>query len=74
VAAKEIAVKSYVGKRRAEEREQLDTLVHGGKQNARKLTRIRILLRADAAAEAKLITLASRASDFSDRYASKYYL
>jgi hypothetical protein len=32
----------------AEERERLDTLIHGGKHAARKLTRARILLKADA--------------------------
>jgi hypothetical protein len=48
VAGKEIAVKKYVVKLSAEEREQLETLIHSGKHSARKLTRARILLKADA--------------------------
>lgn len=47
MAAKEIAVKKYVVKLSAEERAQLDTLIRGGKHPARKLTRARILLKAD---------------------------
>ena len=49
MAAKEIAVKKYVVKLSAEERERLDTLIQSGKHPARKLTRARILLKADAA-------------------------
>ena len=45
--AKEIAVKKYVVKFSTEERERLDTLIRGGKHPARKLTRARILLKAD---------------------------
>lgn len=48
MATKEIAVKKYVVKLSAEERERLDTLIHSGKHPARKLTRARILLKADA--------------------------
>jgi hypothetical protein len=44
---KEIAVKKYVVKLSAEERGQLDTLIRSGKHPARKLTRARILLKAD---------------------------
>jgi transposase len=47
VAAKEIAVKKYVVKLSAAEREQLDSLIRSGKHPARKLTRARILLKAD---------------------------
>jgi transposase len=45
---KEIAVKKYVVKLSVEERERLDTLIRSGKHPARKLTRARILLKADA--------------------------
>jgi hypothetical protein len=48
VAAKEIAVKKYVVKLSAEERERVNALIQSGKQPARKLTRARILLKADA--------------------------
>jgi Homeodomain-like domain len=48
VAAKEIAVKKYVVKFSVEERERLETLIRSGKHPARKLTRARILLKADA--------------------------
>jgi poly-gamma-glutamate capsule biosynthesis protein CapA/YwtB (metallophosphatase superfamily) len=48
VAAKEIAVKKYVVKLSAEEREHLDTMIHTGKHPARQLTKARILLKADA--------------------------
>jgi transposase len=48
VAAKEIAVKKYVVRLSAEERERLETLVRSGKHSARTLTRARILLKADA--------------------------
>jgi hypothetical protein len=48
VAAKEIAVKKYVVKLSAEERERLNALIQSGKHPARKLTRARILLKADA--------------------------
>ena len=48
MAAKEIAVKKYVVKLTAEERERLDTLIRGGKHSAQKLTKARILLKADA--------------------------
>ena len=45
--AREIAVKKYVVKLSPEERERLDTLIGRGKHAARKLTRARILLKAD---------------------------
>jgi hypothetical protein len=45
---KEIAVKKYVVELSVEERERLETLIRGGKHPARKLTRARILLKADA--------------------------
>jgi hypothetical protein len=48
VIAKEIAVKKYVVKLSPEERERLDSLIRSGKHAARKLTRARILLKADA--------------------------
>jgi hypothetical protein len=48
VAEKEIAVKKYVVRLSDEEREQLITLIHGGKHAARKLLKARILLKADA--------------------------
>jgi transposase len=47
VGAKEIAVKKYVVKLSAEERERLGNLIRSGKHPARKLTRARILLKAD---------------------------
>ena len=49
MAAKEIAVKKYVVKLSAAEREQLDSLIHTGKHPAQKLMKARILLKADAA-------------------------
>jgi hypothetical protein len=48
VSAKEIAVKKYVVKLSTEERERLHSLIRGGTHPARKLTRARILLKADA--------------------------
>jgi poly-gamma-glutamate capsule biosynthesis protein CapA/YwtB (metallophosphatase superfamily) len=48
VAGKQVAVKKYVVKLSAEERERLTALLRGGKHPARKLTRARILLKADA--------------------------
>jgi hypothetical protein len=47
VAGKEIAVKKYVVKLGAEERERLEALVRAGKSPAQLLTRARILLKAD---------------------------
>jgi poly-gamma-glutamate capsule biosynthesis protein CapA/YwtB (metallophosphatase superfamily) len=47
VAKKDIAVKKYVVKLSAEERERLETLIHSGKSSAQTLTRARILLKAD---------------------------
>ena len=48
MAANEIAVKKYVVKLSAEERERLDSLIHTGKHPARTLMKARILLKADA--------------------------
>ena len=48
MVAKEIAVKKYVVKLSAEERERLNTLIQSGKHPARKLTRARVLLKAHA--------------------------
>ena len=48
MAAREIAVKKYVVKLTEEERERLDTLIRSGKHSAQKLTKARILLKADA--------------------------
>jgi hypothetical protein len=47
VAGKEIAVKKYVVRLSAEEREQLSEFVRSGKRSARLLTKARILLKAD---------------------------
>ena len=48
MAAKEIAVKKYVVRLTAAERERLDSLIHTGKHPAQKLMKARILLKADA--------------------------
>jgi poly-gamma-glutamate capsule biosynthesis protein CapA/YwtB (metallophosphatase superfamily) len=48
VAGKEIAVKKYVVKLSDEERERLDSLIRSGKHPAQRLTKARILLKADA--------------------------
>ena len=48
MAGKEIAVKKYVVKLTALERERLETMVSGGKHPAQRLTKARILLKADA--------------------------
>jgi hypothetical protein len=47
VGGKEIAVKKYVVKLSAEEREQLEAMIRAGKSSAQLLTRARILLKAD---------------------------
>ncbi|MGP0083649.1 MAG: IS630 family transposase [Steroidobacteraceae bacterium] len=47
MAGKEVAVKKYVVRRSAEEREQLASLIHSGKRSAQLLTKARILLKAD---------------------------
>ena len=49
MAANEIAVKKYVVKLNATEREQIDNLIHTGKHPAQKLMKARILLKTDAA-------------------------
>jgi transposase len=48
VTAKEIAVKKYVVRLSATERERLETLLRSGKHPAQRLTKARILLKADA--------------------------
>ncbi len=48
VAGKEIAVKKYVVTLTAAERERLEAMVSGGKHPAQRLTKARILLKADA--------------------------
>jgi transposase len=47
VAAKEVAVKKYVVRLSADERAQLNDLIHKGKRSAQLLTKARILLKAD---------------------------
>jgi hypothetical protein len=47
VAKKEVAVKKYVVRLSAEERERLEAMVRAGKSSAQLLTRARILLKAD---------------------------
>ena len=47
MAGKEIAVKKYVVRLSAEEREQLASLIRSGKRSAQLLTKARILLKAD---------------------------
>ncbi len=48
MAARAIAVKKYVVKLSAAERERLETMISGGKHPAQRLTKARILLKADA--------------------------
>ena len=47
MAGKEIAVKKYVVKLSAEERDRLEALIHSSKSRAQLLTRARILLKSD---------------------------
>jgi hypothetical protein len=47
VAGKEIAVKKYVVRLSAEERDQLNDMIRSGKRSAQLLTKARILLKAD---------------------------
>jgi hypothetical protein len=47
VTAQQVAVKKYVVKLSADEREQLNTLIRTGKHRARQLMKARILLKAD---------------------------
>jgi hypothetical protein len=47
VAGKEIAVKKYVVRLDAKERDRLDELIRKGKRSAQLLTKARILLKAD---------------------------
>jgi len=47
VAGKEIAVKKYVVRLSADEREKLTLLIRSGKRSAQLLTKVRILLKAD---------------------------
>ena len=49
MAGKEIAVKKYVVRLSAEERDQLNDLIRSGKRSAQLLTKARILLKADVA-------------------------
>jgi hypothetical protein len=51
MARKEIAVKKYVVRLSAEEREQLETLIRKGKGAAQRLLKARILLKADVSEE-----------------------
>ena len=48
MSARQSAVKKYVVTLRLQERERLETLIRSGKHSARKLLRVRILLKADA--------------------------
>lgn len=48
MAIKEIAVKKYVVKLSPEERERLESMIHHGKHPAQRLSKVRILLKADA--------------------------
>ena len=48
MATREIAVKKYVVKLSLDERERLETMIHNGKHPAQRLTKARILLKADA--------------------------
>jgi hypothetical protein len=48
VAVKEIAVKKYVVKLSPDERERLESMIYSGKHPAQRLTKARILLKADA--------------------------
>lgn len=50
MAAKEVIVKKYVVRLSADERGQLETLIHAGKRPAQLLTKARILLKADVSA------------------------
>lgn len=47
MAGKEIAVKKYVVRLKAQERERLSELIHAGKGSARLMTKARILLKAN---------------------------
>jgi hypothetical protein len=47
VAMKDVALEQYVVRLSAEQREQLDTLIRSGKHGTRKVTRARVLLKAD---------------------------
>ena len=47
MTAQQVAVKRYIVKLSAEEREQLNTLIRTGKHRARQLMKARILLKAD---------------------------
>jgi Homeodomain-like domain len=53
VVGKEIAVKKYVVRLSAEERAQLDELIRKGKRSAQRLTKARILLKADVSERGK---------------------
>ena len=47
MSAREVAVKKYIVRLSAEEREQLDTMTRKGKSSAQRLMKARILLKAD---------------------------
>ncbi len=49
MVAREIAIKKYVVKLSVDEHERLESLIHSGKHPAQKLTKARLLLKADAA-------------------------
>ena len=51
MAGKEIAVKKYVVRLSAEERDQLNDMIRSGKRSAQLLTKARILLKVCAAVE-----------------------
>ena len=53
MVGKEIAVKKYVVRLSAEERAQLDELIRKGKRSAQRLTKARILLKADVSERGK---------------------
>ena len=61
MAAKEIAVKKYVVKLSAEERERLEALIRKGKSPAQRLMKARMLLKADVS-EAGEVSLPKTAS------------
>jgi len=60
VGGKEIAVKKYVVKLSAEERDRLEALIHAGKSPAQLLTRARILLKGDTSEMGEGATARSR--------------
>ena len=63
MAGKEIAVKKYVVRLDAEERDRLNELIRKGKRSAQLLTKARILLKADVS-DNLLICLVLEGSNF----------